>query len=165
MPDWTIREARPGDGPGLAELHEAVARDYMLLDPDRFKLPDPVGMAEWMDEELEGMGETWICFVATENDRIIGEVEARLQQPMEAARYQVIASLGTPRGYVNSLGVLASHRRRGIGRALMQQTEQWLIKRGATVIELDTLASSPDSVPFYEAIGYRGRSIIFERRV
>jgi hypothetical protein len=31
-------------------------------------------------------------------------------------------------------------------------------------IELDTLAESPESVPFYEAIGYRPRSIIFERR-
>jgi hypothetical protein len=31
-------------------------------------------------------------------------------------------------------------------------------------IELDTLAKSPKSVPFYEAIGYRPRSIIFERR-
>jgi hypothetical protein len=30
-------------------------------------------------------------------------------------------------------------------------------------IELDTL-TSPESMPFYEAIAYRPRSIIFERR-
>jgi ribosomal protein S18 acetylase RimI-like enzyme len=70
-------------------------------------------------------------------------VEAKLRQPMESARYQVITALGQVRGEVNSLGVLKSHRRRGIGRALMQEAERWLADRGATVIELDTLATSP----------------------
>ena len=85
-------------------------------------------------------------------------------QPLDSARYQVIATLGQVRGEVNSLGVLKSHRRRGIGRALMERAERWLADRGAVVIELDTLAESPESVPFYEAIGYRPRSMIFERK-
>ena len=46
----------------------------------------------------------------------------------------------------------------------MEHAERWLADRGAVVIELDTLAESPESVPFYEAIGYRPRSIIFERK-
>jgi ribosomal protein S18 acetylase RimI-like enzyme len=84
---------------------------------------------------------------------------------MESARYQVITALGQVRGEVNSLGVLKSYRRRGIGRSLMEQAERWLADQGASVIELDTLATSPESVPFYEAIGYRPRSIIFERKL
>jgi hypothetical protein len=47
----------------------------------------------------------------------------------------------------------------------IQRAERWLADQGAVVIELDTLAESPESVPFYEAIGYRPRSIIFERRM
>jgi GNAT superfamily N-acetyltransferase len=165
MGGWKIHAARPGDGAGLASLHSAGGEDYAALDPIRFRVPDEDGLAEWLDRDLAASGSSWICFVAEEDGRIVGEVEARLLQPMESARYQVIAALGQVRGEVNSLGVLKSHRRRGIGRALMQEAERWLADRGATVIELDTLASSPESVPFYEAIGYEPRSIIFERKL
>ena len=138
MGDWKIRPARPGDGAGLAE---------------------------WLDGDLADSGGSWICFVAEEGGRIVGQVEARLVQPMESARYQVITALGQVRGEVNSLGVLKSHRRRGIGRALMEHAERWLADRGASMIGLDTLATSPESVPFYESIGYEPRSIIFERKL
>ena len=164
MGEWQIRPARPGDGAGLAALHVAEGKDYLELDPTRFRVPDEDGLAEWLDRDLASSGESSICFVAEEDGRIVGQVEARLLPPMDSARYHVIASLGQVRGEVNSLGVLKSHRRRGIGRALMKQAERWLADRGAAVIELDTLATSPESVPFYEAIGYRRRSIIFERR-
>lgn len=117
-----------------------------------------------MRRDLASSGGSWICFVAEEDERIVGQVEARLLQPMDSARYQVIAALSQVRGEVNSLGVLTSHRRRGIGRALMNHAEGWLEDRGAVVIELDTLATSSESVSFYHAIGYRPRSIVFERR-
>jgi GNAT superfamily N-acetyltransferase len=164
MGEWKIRPAQPGDGAGLASLHAAGGEDYVALDPIRFRVPDEDGIAEWLDRDLASSGGSWICFVAEEDGRIVGEVEARLLQPMESAQYQVITALGQIRGEVNSLGVLRSHRRRGIGRALMEQAERWLADRGAVVIELDTLAKSAESVPFYEAIGYQPRSIIFERR-
>jgi GNAT superfamily N-acetyltransferase len=164
MGAWKIRPARPGDGAGLASLHLAGGNDYLELDPTRFRIPDEDGLAEWLDGDLESSGGSWICFVAEEDGRIVGQAEARLRQPMESARYQVITALGQVRGEVNSLGVLKSHRRQGIGRALIEHAERWLADRGATVIELDTLATSLESVPFYEAIAYEPRSIIFERR-
>jgi ribosomal protein S18 acetylase RimI-like enzyme len=165
MDGWAIRIARPGDGPGLASLHVAGGREYVELDPDRFRVPEDDGLAEWLDRDLATNGDSWICFVAEARGRIVGQVEARLSPPLDSARYQVIAALGQIRGEVNSLGVLKSHRRRGIGRGLMEHAEAWLVERGARVIQLDTFAASPHSVPFYEAIGYLPTSIIFERRV
>jgi ribosomal protein S18 acetylase RimI-like enzyme len=162
--EWKIRPAQRGDGAGLASLHVAGGRDYLALDPTRFRVPDEDGLSDWLDSDLASSGGSWICFVAEEEGQIVGQVEARLLPPMESARYQVIAALGQVRGQVNSLGVLTSHRRRGIGRALMEHAERWLADRGAVLIELDTLATSTESVPFYEAIGYLPRSIIFERR-
>ena len=47
----------------------------------------------------------------------------------------------------------------------MEHAELWLADHGATIVELETLASSPDSVPFYEGIGFEARSLIFERRL
>jgi len=163
MTGWIVREAHVGDGEGLALLHLDTSRGYLRLDPSRFRLPDRDGLAEWIDDDLRTMGEEWICFVAVEGDQIVGQVEARLVSPMESARFQAVKSLGATRGYVNSLGVLMSHRRGGIGRALMDHVERWLAHRGAVLIELDTLATSPDSVPFYRSLGYEPRKLIFER--
>ena len=146
-------------------MHLNTARGYLELDPIRFRMPDLEGLVEWLDDDLTRMGDDWICYVAVDDDHIVGQIEARVVQPMDTSRYQVVRSLGSVRGYVNSLGVLASHRRRGVGRVLMDHAERWLADRGATVIELDTLASSPESVPFYKAIGYEPRSIIFERQL
>jgi ribosomal protein S18 acetylase RimI-like enzyme len=160
----TIRQARHGDGQALAELHVDTAATLHALDPSRFRMPDIDGIAEWIDGDLATMGQGWICLVAEENDRIVGQVEAKVHRPMESAGYQVLTDLGAVRGEVNSLGVLSSHRRRGIGRALMAEVEAWLRARGARVIFLDTFLASPESVPFYDAIGYERTSIIFERR-
>lgn len=111
------------------------------------------------------MGETWICFIAIEGGEVVGQVEARLHQPAESARYQVMSELGVVRGEVNSLGVLSSHRRRGIGRALMAHAEDWLSKQGAHAVKLDTFIESVESVAFYDAIGYTRTGLVFERRV
>jgi GNAT superfamily N-acetyltransferase len=164
MQGVTIRVAHAGDGPGLAQLHLDTAASLHGLDPSRFRIPDTEGLAEWLDEDLATIGKTWMCFVALEDTQIVGQVEARLHEPMETARFQVMTELSIIRGEVNSLGVFSSRRRRGIGTALMARAEEWLRNQGARVIRLDTYIKSPESMPFYEAIGYRRVAIIFERR-
>ena len=84
---------------------------------------------------------------------------------MDSARYQTMSDLVDVRGEVNFLGVLERCRRRGIARALMAAAEGWLKDHGARVVTLDTLMRSPESVPFYDSIGYERVSIIFERRL
>jgi GNAT superfamily N-acetyltransferase len=160
-----IRQAQPGDGKGIADLHLDTAASLRLIDPSRFKIPEADGMAEWIDADLARVGADWNCFVALEDERIVGQVEAKLHPPFDSARFQTMADLGDVRGEVNSLGVLTSHRRRGIGRALMTAAEDWLRERGARVVTLDTFLRSPDSVPFYESLGYDRISVIFERRL
>ena len=64
-----IRQARPGDGRGIADLHLDTAASLRLLDPSRFKLPQEDGMAEWIDADLATVGEDWNCFVAVEDSR------------------------------------------------------------------------------------------------
>jgi ribosomal protein S18 acetylase RimI-like enzyme len=79
-----------------------------------------------IDSDLATVGQDWNCFVAVEDRRIVGQVEAKLHAPFGSARFQTMADLGDLRGEVNSLGVLASRRRRGIGKALMAAAEDWL---------------------------------------
>lgn len=163
MTDSTVREAGPGEGSELARLHLETASGYVELDPTRFRMPDEDGLVAWIDEDLGSVGDDWMCFVAVEGDRVVGQVEVRCEEPLETARYQTVRALGFRQGYINSLSVSRSHRRLGIGRALVARAERWLIERGAVAVALDTLAASPDSVPFYESLGYRANKVIFER--
>lgn len=165
MTDWTVREARRGDGRGLAQLHLETAKGYVEFDPSRFRMPDEQGLVRWIDDDLGSVGDDWMCFVAVADEQIVGQVEVRCEAPLETARHQTVRALGSTRGYVNSLAVSPSHRRRGIGRALIARAEGWLIDNGAVMVALDTLAASPDSVPFYESLGYRANKLIFEREL
>ena len=56
MKGWMIRPARRGDGAELASLHVAGGKDYLELDPTRFRIPDDDGLAEWLDRDLAGLG-------------------------------------------------------------------------------------------------------------
>jgi GNAT superfamily N-acetyltransferase len=47
----------------------------------------------------------------------------------------------------------------------MEAAESWARDRGAVLVALDTWIDSPLSVPFYEALGYDRRSIIFQKRL
>jgi hypothetical protein len=69
----------------------AGGQEYLELDPTRFRVPDENGLAEWLDRDLASSGVSWICFVAEEEGRIVGQVEARLLPPLDSSRYQVIA--------------------------------------------------------------------------
>jgi len=57
-------------------------------------------------------------------------------------------------GHVVTLDVLASARRRGIGRALLSGIEERLRKAGARRIQLETAEDNAPALAFYEALGY-----------
>ena len=160
-----IRDAQPEDAERLAELWDEGGREFGAMDRGRFQPPDPEGLVEFMRGALakERPESAWL--VALEDGRVVGDVGVRLLAPHPTARWQLLRDLATPRAYVDHLRVAASHRRRGIARALMQAAEGWAISRGARSIALDTWSRSPDSVPFYDAIGYDRRGIIFEKRL
>jgi hypothetical protein len=89
-----IRQARTGDGAGIAALHLDTAASLERIDPSRFKIPDVDGMADWIDHDLTTVGTDWNCFVALEDGEIVGQVEAKLHPPFESARFQTMADLG-----------------------------------------------------------------------
>ena len=47
-----IRQARRGDGTGIAALHLDTAASLQRIEPSRFKIPDVDGMADWIDGDM-----------------------------------------------------------------------------------------------------------------
>ena len=103
--------------------------------------------------------------VAEVDGRVVGYVWAVLQQPDPGAQRGGTRYPGQLRVWVNSLIVQQAHARRGIASRLMGAVEDWARDRGAELVMLQTWADSPESVPFYERIGYRPRAIIFQREL
>ena len=66
----------------------------------------------------------------------------------------VMAGYDGHRGWINYLGVDPACRRRGIGRALMDEAERLLRAAGCPKINLQVRTSNADAIEFYRRIGF-----------
>lgn len=55
---------------------------------------------------------------------------------------------------IEDISVRSAHRRRGIGRALMDAAHDWARQRGITAVELTVWEFNEDARSFYEELGY-----------
>ncbi|MGH3011195.1 MAG: GNAT family N-acetyltransferase [Gaiellaceae bacterium] len=133
----TIRRLGPGDEPVLALLAEQAAEFDLAgrSSPDRphsatdaaAYLADP-GVLHW---------------VAEEDGIVIGEL---LGHPL-------LLPFGEERELLlYSIGVRAGHRRRGVGRALVDEMIRWM--KDAGVPEAWVLADNPGAEAFYATCGF-----------
>lgn len=80
-----------------------------------------------------------LFFVAVEGDDVLGTV---------------MGGYDVHRGWIYSLMVRPSARRRGVGTALMRHVERELAARGCPKVNLQVLASNAAVVAFYRSLGY-----------
>ncbi len=167
MEDLVVRPARPSDAADLARNWIAGARYYAGLDADAFQVPEAAGLVAWFEELLgRARSEDSSWLVAELDGRVVGDVAARLEYPVEDAERQLLRDLGRVRLSVDALSVDEAFRRRGVGERLMRAVEGWGREKGAVRSVLSTYHASPLSVPFYEQrMGYERRSIVFEKRL
>jgi GNAT superfamily N-acetyltransferase len=66
-------------------------------------------------------------------------------------------------GYLTYAFVQESHRRGGVGRALLAEAEAWCRQRGATRVELDVFDENELAVGFWSASGFRPLSLTMSK--
>lgn len=62
------------------------------------------------------------------------------------------------RGYLYHVAVAPSHRRRGLGRALVERCLAELAREGIDKVHVDTLSDHRDAQAFWEALGWTRRN-------
>ena len=67
----------------------------------------------------------------------------------------IMAGYDGHRGWISRVAVLRSHRRRGIGSALMHEAERRLAAMGCQKINLQVISANASMVVFYQKLGYR----------
>ena len=138
---FTIRHARPEDAAALVELGTSVGREEggWLLNTTGWRT---VAEERRYLRALKRFPHAAV-FVAEVDGELVGRLSlARDSHPSS----HHVADLG--------LMIAAGHRRRGIGRALLEQAIAWAHEAGVRKLELHVFPWNEPALKLYEAFGF-----------
>jgi RimJ/RimL family protein N-acetyltransferase len=141
---FVVRRARPGDAGALVALAEAVASE-----PEGWLISDgswrTAGEERRFLRALRRYSDAAV-FVAEADGQagIVGRLSLG-RDPHPASRH--VADLG--------LMVAADYRRRGVGRALLEQAVDWARDTGVRKLELHVFPHNEGALALYEGFGFR----------
>lgn len=139
---YTIRPATPDDASRLVALSQAVGGE-----PEGWLIT--AGGWRTVAEERRYLKalrhyEHAAVFVAeSEGGEVVGRLSLA-RDPHPACRH--VADLGVM--------VAAAHRRRGVGRALLEAADGWARRSGISKLELHVFPYNEGAIALYEACGY-----------
>jgi RimJ/RimL family protein N-acetyltransferase len=139
--EFEIREARPGDAAALVELARAVSAEDgdWLLATDGWRS----AAAERRYLRAVRRSPSAAVFVAEVPETVVARLSLA-RDPHPASRH--VADLG--------LMVASSHRRRGIGRALLETAAGWARAHGVSKLELHVFPHNEPAIALYESFGF-----------
>jgi RimJ/RimL family protein N-acetyltransferase len=136
-----IRRAEPSDAPTLVRLAAEVGGEdgAWLLTTDAWRsVADERRYLRSVRRHPDAA-----VFVATDDGIVVGRLSLA-RDPHPASPH--VADLG--------LMVAAEHRRRGIGRAFLEQAAAWAQRAGVTKLELHVFPWNEPAIALYESFGF-----------
>ncbi len=136
-----IRRAEPGDAAALVELARAVGAEpegWLITNGDWRSPSEERRYLRTLRRNAHAA-----VFVAETPDEIVGRISLA-RDPHPASEH--VADLG--------LMVAVTHRRQGIGRALMEAAEEWAGEVGVRKLELHVFPYNHAAIALYEGLGY-----------
>lgn len=145
---FVVRSASPGDYSDMAALLAQVDELHRVNAPWIFQKPeaDP-RPREFFDELLANEGS--IVLIADAAGELAGAATVIMRSAPDFAVF-----INQSWGVLDSIAVVSSWRRRGVGRALIRAAEQWTLGRGAKWLELGVYEFNAEARAFYQALGY-----------
>jgi ribosomal protein S18 acetylase RimI-like enzyme len=124
-----------------------------------------VEIAVYRDEMFDGVDALWReAFPDTEpRNRAVASIPAKLAIQPDLLLIAldggdvvgtIMAGYEGHRGWLHSVAVAKSHRRSGVGAALVRDAERRLIALGCPKLNLQVLPENAAVVGFYEALGF-----------
>jgi ribosomal protein S18 acetylase RimI-like enzyme len=159
----TVRRAGSEDADGIARTFLESAEYHARLDPERYSAPEVETISaryrEGRQQTPHGGGDG-ITLVAELSGEIVGFIDARLEQSLDAMHpemiYCHIAEIASSRLYQNQ----------GIGGRLLRAVGDWGRGQGAEFASLEYHAANTRASLFYQQrMGYRPASITAIKRL
>ncbi len=137
----TIRRAEPGDAQALVELASQVGSEegaWLLTSAEWRSVTDERRYLRAVRRHPDAA-----VYLAEDGDAVVGRLSlARDVHPASAH----VADLG--------LMVASSHRRRGVGRGLLDQAVAWAGSGGIRKLELHVFPWNEPAIALYESFGF-----------
>ena len=147
----TIRFATGRDWPRIGELGELLVRAHHGFDPSRFLHPDALRADTYIARVRaeSDRGDAMVA-VADAGDRVVGYVFAAVEpESWKELRHQA--------GFIHDLAVDESHRRAGVGRALLASAIDWFAARGVPRVMLWSAAPNAGAQQLFRDAGFAPR--------
>jgi len=138
MIDYQILPISEGHIEGFCSAVDSVAKEHEYL---AFLEGPPLEMSRAF--VLENLHGDWPHFIAIHDNRVIGWCDIT---SLHRDVYAHVGSLG--------IGVLASYRGHGIGKALIQSALEKAKSRGLTRVELTVREKNYSAIRLYEKFGF-----------
>ncbi len=151
-----IRNARRGDIPSLMMLWEALMRENVAKDPrlelhPRAREHMAAQFASWLQDRER------FVVVAEEGGRmVVGYAAAAIK---EAGEWHVPSRIAE----ITDCFVAPPRRRLGIARRLIGRLLDTLNEKDIDAVQLQTAAKNPDSVRFWESMGWEVMEVVLEK--
>lgn len=139
-PRPAIRDARPGDAPRLVELISSLGHEI-----------DEKSLRKNL-KSLKKTGETPL--VAILDKRLVG---------MCGVGRRIVVHRPAPLGRITILVVSTEAQGQGIGRMLVEGAENWMRKKGCSLVEVTSNDRRTAAHAFYRHMGYERTSIRFAK--
>lgn len=97
--------------------------------------------AEWARRALRWNGDRGIGFIAMDGGAACGIAGALLDE--DEATAQLVSMWTAP-----------THRRRGVGRLLVESVVAWAARRGVQTLQLKVTSGNDGAIRFYERLGF-----------
>jgi ribosomal protein S18 acetylase RimI-like enzyme len=142
-----IRDANAGDLDALVALNREVHDLHLSLFPDVFHDTDEVALREWFTQRMQD-GSTAVL-VGVEEPRVAAYLIVRYSR-----RDANVFCRARACAYVDQACVTGAHRRRSVGRALMDEAKRRARAEGMTRLELDVWSKNAEARTAFEALGF-----------
>jgi ribosomal protein S18 acetylase RimI-like enzyme len=133
-----VRPISAGDVPGFHRCLDTVARERRYL-----AMLEAPPLDEVREFVASGRRRGVVQLVATLDGEVVGWCDV---SPVPFEGFRHFGTLG--------MGVLPRHRRRGIGRRLLEATLREAERRRITRVQLEVFASNRAAISLYEAFGF-----------
>jgi RimJ/RimL family protein N-acetyltransferase len=141
MSGFVVREALPGDAPGLVALAQAVGAEpegWLIADESWRGVADERRYLKAIRRHPHAA-----VFVAAHAGEIVGRLSVA-RDPHPASFH--VADLG--------LMVAARHRRQGVGRTLLERAVEWAAESRVHKLELHVFPHNEPAIALYESFGF-----------
>ncbi|KYK28965.1 MAG: hypothetical protein AYK23_01755 [Candidatus Proteinoplasmatales archaeon SG8-5] len=125
----------------------ATAMNQAFADHYNFAPRPPESFLKWRETDENISRLSWV----SDGDRVVGVCMCAESVPYNKEN-------DTKVGWANVLGVVESHRKRGIGRALLSEGMKWLSDRGMDTIYLRLDAENRGALDLYTNLGFKVHS-------